>query len=196
MGQSPGLRPLTLTERINAWIAGAIPSSFMFFGLKFVTYLLTDPDEALWRYLFGFTPTVNLPLPIGNGEGIEIQLISYLSRSFYVVAYFTWGRNLGHFLADAHVVDRNTMQPMGLGRKLLRSLFLVITAPYFVYIDFLSLLLILLDREQRRSMYDWVAGTLVVMGDLPPATEKARQRRWLGELSRAWRRRPAAEPRG
>ena len=138
MGQSPGLRPLTLTERVNAWIAGAIPSSFMFFGLKFVTYLLTDPDEALWRYLFGFTPTVNLPLPIGNGEGIEIQLISYLSRSFYVVAYFTWGRNLGHFLADAHVVDRNTMQPMGLGRKLLRSLFLVITAPYFVYIDFLS----------------------------------------------------------
>ena len=196
MEPSPGLRPLTVQERVRTWGMGAVPSSFIYIGLKAVTYLLEDSDRPLWAYLMSGNPTVNLPLPIGDGGGIDLQLIFYLSRSFYVVAYFTWGRAFGHLLAGAYVVDRNTMQPMGLGRKLLRGLFTVATAPIFPFMDLLSLLMIYIDREQRRSVYDWVAGTLVVMGDLPPAPERAARRSWLGEWSRALRRRPAAESRG
>ena len=150
MEPSPGLRPLTVRERVRTWGMGAVPSSILYIALKAVTYLLEDSDLPLWAYLVSGTPTVNLPLPLGEGGGIDIQLIFYLSRSFYVVAYFTWGRAFGHLLAGAYVVDRNTMQPMGLGRKLLRGLFTVATAPIFPFMDLLSLLMIYIDREQRR----------------------------------------------
>ena len=62
-------------------------------------------------------------------------------------------------------------------------------------LDFMSFLLILLDREERRSVYDWIAGTVVVIGDLPPEEAKEASRSWVGELARALRGKAAPETR-
>lgn len=78
MEPTPGLRPLTVRERVRTWGMGAVPSSFLYIALKAVTYLLEDSDLPLWAYLVGPTSTVNLPLPLGEGGGIDLQLIFYL----------------------------------------------------------------------------------------------------------------------
>ncbi|MDE2937477.1 MAG: hypothetical protein OXR67_00945 [Chloroflexota bacterium] len=56
-------------------------------------------------------------------------------------------------------------------QKLVRGLVQVFGGSMYVVLDGISLILILLDREEGRSVYDWLSGTVVVMGDLPPEEE-------------------------
>ena len=217
MGQSPGLRPLTVVERQGTWILGLLPCAFIYVGLQIIIYLLTWPDRAIWLYILD-PPTVTIPAPFGAGAGDllrflwslafmqpysysygeapEVNLLTYLARVFYLVAYFTWGRSTGHLALGAYIVDRKTMRQIGTGRKLIRGLFQLITAPIYPFIDLMSWGLIFVDREQRRSINDWVAGTMVVVGDVPMEPERVSWRQRLDDLSRAWRPRPAAEPQG
>ena len=198
MGQSPGLRPLTLRERAGAWFYGLLPSSFIYMTLRLGVILLEVVN------LSGFSlvtdpPTVYLPLPFTDYDLpqplVDTQVI--LSRAFYPVAYFTWGRSTGHLLFGAYIVDRKTMRQIGPGRKLIRSLFQVVISPAYLVVDMMSVILVMVDREQRRSINDWVAGTLVVTGDVPLEPEPIPWRRWVGDLSQALRgRRPAAAPQG
>ena len=215
MGQSPGLRPLTVVERQGTWLLGLLPVSFAYVSMQIISYLLTWPDRAIWLYILD-PPTVTLPVPFGEGEGTllhflwnlvflqfnptaegaSVNLFGYLARFFYLVAYFTWGRSTGHLAVGAYIVDRKTMRQIGPGRKLLRGLFQVVTAPIYPFLDLMSWGLIWVDREQRRSVYDWIAGTLVVTGDVPGEPERVSWRQRLGVLGRALRPRPAAEVRG
>lgn len=195
MGQSPTLRPLNMRERAGTWFYGLLPCSFIYMTLRLGVMLLELVN------LSGFSlgvaaPTVYLPLPFTDYELpfplVDMQHI--LSRAFYPVAYFTWGRSTGHLLFGAYVVDRKTMRRIGPGRKLLRGLFQVAITPVHPIVDMMSVALIMVDREQRRSLNDWVAGTLVVTGDVPLAPERVSWRQRLEELSRALRPRPAASP--
>lgn len=201
MGQSPGLRPLTLVERQGAWVFGILPVSAVYVSLHLATYFITQPDQPLWFYITGI-PTVEVPLPFSVGEVARVNLIAYLARSIYLVAYFTWGRSTGHLVVGAYIVDRKTMRQIGPGRRLIRGAIQLAGAtqltiiPLYLILDTLSLLLILNDREQRRSVYDWIAGTLVVTGDVPGEPERVSWRQRLGVLGRALRPRPAAAAQG
>ena len=195
MGQSPGLRPLTVVERQGTWILGLLPCAFIYIGLRLFTYFLSPSDQNLFLFLLR-PPTVELPLPFVDFDLPLIDLQLILSRIFYPVAYFTWGRSTGHLALGAYIVDRKTMRQIGTGRKLIRGLFQVFTAPIYPFIDLMSWGLIWVDREQRRSINDWVAGTMVVVGDVPPEPERVSWRQRLDDLSRALRPRPAAEPQG
>ena len=195
MGQSPGLRPLTVVERQGTWILGLLPCAFIYIGLRLFTYFLSPSDQNLFLFLLR-PPTVELPLPFVDFDLPLIDLQLILSRIFYPVAYFTWGRSTGHLALGAYIVDRKTMRQIGTGRKLIRGLFQVFTAPIYPFIDLMSWGLIWVDREQRRSINDWVAGTMVVVGDVPMEPERVSWRQRLDDLSRVWRPRPAAEPQG
>ena len=195
MGQSPGLRPLTVVERQGTWILGLLPCAFIYIGLRLFTYFLSPSDQNLFLFLLR-PPTVELPLPFVDFDMPLIDLQLILSRIFYPVAYFTWGRSTGHLALGAYIVDRKTMRQIGTGRKLIRGLFQVFTAPIYPFIDLMSWGLIWVDREQRRSINDWVAGTMVVVGDVPMEPERVSWRQRLDDLSRALRPRPAAEPQG
>ena len=195
MGQSPGLRPLTVVERQGTWILGLLPCAFIYIGLRLFTYFLSPSDQNLFLFLLR-PPTVELPLPFVDFDLPLIDLQLILSRIFYPVAYFTWGRSTGHLALGAYIVDRKTMRQIGTGRKLIRGLFQVFTAPIYPFIDLMSWGLIWVDREQRRSINDWVAGTMVVVGDVPMEPERVSWRQRLDDLSRALRPRPAAEPQG
>lgn len=201
MGQSPGLRPLTLVERQGAWVFGILPVSFAYVTLQLAIYLITLPDQPLWLYITE-VPTVEIPLSFEEGKVTRVNLIGYLARSIYLVAYFTWGRSTGHLVVGAYIVDRKTMRQIGPGRKLLRGAAQLaggtqmILLPLYLILDALSMLLILLDRGERRSVYDWIAGTMVVTGDVPLEPERVSWRQRLDDLSRALRPRPAAEPQG
>ena len=189
MNRSPKLRPLNMVERHYAWMYGFMPSVALYAVLVGVTYVLTRPDVNIFRFYleFGLTqdPITGLDLPI------NFQLM--LARGFYLIAYFTWGRSTGHMLVGANIIDRKTGRRMKTWQKLVRGTAQCLSGSMYVFVDALSLVIILLDREERRSVYDWIAGTVVVVGDLPPEEEKATQRSWIGELAQAIRGRKAAE---
>ena len=75
-------------------------------------------------------------------------------------------------------------------QKIVRGSAQVFAGSMYIVLDGISLLLILLDREERRSVYDWLAGTVVVIGDLPPEEETAPARSWFAGFTRSLRRHP------
>ena len=186
MGDSPRLRPPTLLERNISWMYAMAPTGLAYLGLMALTYLLTRPDMNIFSYFM--EPNVS-SVAIGDWS-VPLNLNMILARSFFLVAYFTWGRSTGHLVIGAHVVDRKTGRRMKTWQKLVRGFAQMGAGSMYIVMDFISLLLILIDREERRSVYDWVAGTMVVVGDLPP--EEERQRSWVAELGRVFRRQPAA----
>ena len=189
--QSPGLRPPTLVERHITWMYGFMPAVVIYTVLLLVSYVLTRPDSNIFLYLLTFSQTQD---PI-TGTELPINIQMMLARGFYLIAYFTWGRSTGHMLMGAHVIDRRTGRRMRTWQKLVRGLAQMLSGSLYVVLDGISLILVLLDREERRSVYDWLAGTVVVIGDLPPEEEKAPERSWLAQLSDALRGRTAEERR-
>ena len=188
-GNSPGLRPLTIAERHYAWMYGLLPAGLVYGLLVVITYFITRPDVGLFSYYM--SPT-DATLPI-YGVNVPVDVHWFLARAFYLFAYFTWGRSTGHLVVGAHVIDRRTGRRMNGRQKLVRGLVQVFGGSMYVVLDGISLILILLDREERRSVYDWLSGTVVVMGDLPPEEETAPSRSWVAEVVDALRGRPAGE---
>ena len=190
-GNSRGLRPLTIVERHYTWMYGFMPSVAIYAVLLAVSYGLTRPDMNIFVYYLTFAQTVD---PI-TGRELPINVQMMLARGFYLIAYFTWGRSTGHLLVGANVVDRRTGRRMRTWQKLVRGSAQMLTGSMYIILDGVSLILIILDRQERRSVYDWLSGTVVVMGDLPPEEEKAPARSWIGEMVGALRGRPAGERR-
>ncbi len=187
-GNSPNLRPLTFWERQGAWVVSLLPCAFILMGLRIVTYLITWPDQNMFTYVIGFGPsTVDITLPFWGLDLSMTTLQVILSRVFFLASYYIWGRTLGHLAVGAYVVDRKTMRRIGPGRKLIRGLFQMAISPIYVLVDMLSVGLVLADHEQRRSLNDWVAGTLVVTGDVPPEPEPYAWRSWIAAMSNALR---------
>ncbi len=170
-----------------------LPVAFIYVGLLVITYLLTRPDVNFFKYLL--LPSKHAtPAPV-FGLDIPIDFQMVLARAFYTVAYFTWGRTTGHLVVGAHIIDRKSSRRINSWQKLLRGSVQMAGGSLYWVMDGISVILILLDRAERRSAYDWVAGSVVVIGDLPPEPEPAPRRSWFGELSRAIQGRPATEAR-
>ena len=188
-GNSPGLRPLTIVERHYSWMYGFMPSVLIYAVLLAISYFLTRPDINIFLYYLTFSQTVD---PItGHELPINVQLM--LARGFYLIAYFTWGRSTGHLLVGAHIVDRKTGRRMKTWQKVVRGSAQMLSGSMYIVLDGISWLLVLVDRQERRSVYDWLSGTVVVIGDLPPEEEKAPSRSWVANLVDALRGRTAEE---
>ena len=190
-GNSPGLRPLTIVERHITWMYGFMPAVAIYTVLLAVSYFLTRPDINIFLYFLTFSQTVD---PI-TGRELPINVQMMLARGFYLIAYFTWGRSSGHLLMGAHVIDRRTGRRMTTWQKLVRGSAQMLTGSLYIVLDGISLILVLLDRQERRSVYDWLSGTVVVMGDLPPEEETAPSRSWVAQLIGSMRRGAAGESR-
>lgn len=190
-GNSPGLRPLTFVERHITWMYGFMPAVAIYTVLLAVSYFLTRPDINIFIYFLTFSQTVD---PV-TGRELPINVQMMLARGFYLIAYFTWGRSTGHLLMGAHVIDRKTGRRMTTWQKLVRGSAQMLTGSLYIVLDGISLILVLLDRQERRSVYDWLSGTVVVMGDLPPEEETVTSRSWVAQLIGSLRRGAADESR-
>ncbi len=186
---SPGLRPPTIVERHYTWLYGFMPSVAIYAVLLAVSYVLTRPDINIFLYYLTFAQTVD---PI-TGRELPINVQMMLARGFYLIAYFTWGRSTGHLVVGAHIIDRRTGRRMSNWQKAVRGSAQMLTGSMYIVLDGISLILIILDRQERRSVYDWLSGTVVVVGDLPPEEERAPARSWIGDIVGALRGRPAEE---
>ena len=183
-GESPELRPLTVWERGFTAIYGGIPSSFMLFVLRAVFLFLSGPDVSVWhfvRYTFGFDAGLDMHV-----DAIDTYYVPYvMANGMYGVFYFTWGRSLGHMAAGAHIVDARTGRRMRTWQKAVRSVLQLVNGyiEFLRILDVLSIFSVLIDRERRRSIYDMIAGTMVVVGNpVEEEPEAARQSSWLAAL--------------
>lgn len=87
--------------------------------------------------------------------------------------------------AGAHIVDARTGRRMGTRQKTVRSILQLVNGyvEFLRILDILSIFIVLIDRERRRSIYDMIAGTMVVAGNpVEEEPEAARQRGWLAAL--------------
>ena len=182
--ESPGLRPLDLWERGFTTIYGGIPSSFVLFALRAVFLFLSGPDLSLWhfvRYVFGFDVGLGIRVDV-----VDSYYVPYvMANGMYAVFYFTWGRSLGHMAAGAHVVDARTGRRMRTWQKAVRSALQLVNGyiGFFRILDVVSVFIVLIDRERRRSIYDLAARTVVVVGEpAEEAPETVRQRSWASAL--------------
>ena len=182
--ESPELRPLNVWERGFTTIYGGIPSSFMLFLLRAVFLFLSGPDLSLWhfvRYTFAFDAGLDIHV-----DAVDKYYVPYImANGMYGVFYFTWGRSLGHMAAGAHIVDARTGRRMRTWQKAVRSALQLVNGyvEFLRILDVLSILSVLIDRERRRSIYDMIARTMVVVGNpVEEEPELAPQRSWVSAL--------------
>ena len=184
--ESPGLRPLTIWERGFTTIYGSIPSAFVQIFLRGLFGVLSGPDLSWWQfvlYAMGLESFADLDIHVWIVDDVGLSHI--LAAGMYALFYFNWGRSLGHIAASAHIVDARTGRRMRNWQKAARSaLHLIVAYPSFwAILQLLSVALVLVDRERRRSLYDLVARTVVIVGE--PAEEEpatVRQRSWVSAL--------------
>ena len=190
---APGLRPLTLSERGISTLYGMVPAGVIMVVARLVFLLLHiirgDVDASLWesmRYLsivFGNTTEleevvgivrVNGPTVFGYDTGeTTFSVTSTIGYGMYPVFYFSYGRTLGHMVTNAHIVHHRTGRRMRNWQKAMRSVVPVCIGLFpllFSIMGLLSVILVVIDRRRRRSAYDWLAGTVVVVGE-PAADE-------------------------
>ena len=182
--ESPGLRPLTFWERGFTTVFGGIPTGLATYAIRAAFLLLSGPDVSLWhslRYTVGFDGGLDIHVDAVD----KYHLSSVMANGMYAVFYFTWSRSFGHMAAGAYIVDARTGRRMRTWQKAVRSA-LQIANGYMEFLrilDIVSIFIVLIDRERRRSIYDMAARTVVVVGK--PAEdepETARQPGWMATL--------------
>ena len=173
-----------------------IPSSFVYMILRTAFLFLTGPgfDLNLWqilRYISGFDAGLDINVP-----PVDQGVPNIMAHGMYAVFYFTYSRSLGHMLVNAHIVHHRTGRRMRTWQKAVRSLLQIanVSAFYFLgqgyflipyTLDILSIVTVLIDRSRRRSVYDHIARTVVVVGE--PTEEEpaqAKERNWATILGR------------
>ena len=156
----------------------------MLFVLRAVFLLLSGPDVSVWhfiRYTFSFDAGLNMHV-----DAVDTYYVPYvMANGMYGVFYFTWGRSLGHMAVGAHIVDARTGRRMRTWQKAVRSVLQLVNGyvGFLRILDILSAFIVVIDRERRRSIYDMIARTMVVVGD--PVEEEpaaAGQRSWFAAL--------------
>ena len=171
---APTARPLTLSERWTSTLYGMVPSGLVLLALKSGLLYFSGPDLTAWefvRYVFGFTSGLDeVKMDILD----VFYLPQILAKGTYAVFYFSSGRSLGHMMVKAHIVDARTGGPMRTWQKAVRSGLQIVNGygGLLRLLDLLSVVLVMIDGERRRSLYDLIANTVVIVGN--PVEEEPR----------------------
>ena len=171
---APTVRPLTLSERWTSTLYGMAPSGLVLLALKATLLYISGPELTTWefvRYVFGFTAGLD---EVKMDVFDVFYLPQILAKGTYAVFYFSAGRSMGHMMVKGHIVDARTGGPMRTWQKAVRSGLQIVNGygGLLRILDLLSVVLVMIDGERRRSMYDLIANTVVVVGN--PAEEEAR----------------------
>lgn len=193
--ESPGLRPLTFWERGFTTIFGGIPASLAMYALRAAFLLLSGPDVTLWHFM-------RYAVGLDAGLGIHVDIVdkyhvaSVMGNGMYAVFYFTWSRSFGHMAVGAHVVDACTGRRMRPWQKAVRSALQMVNGylEFLRILDIVSIFIVLIDRERRRSIYDMAARTVVIVGE--PAEEEPETAREPGLMAALFGRLTGREPTG
>ena len=146
---------------------GSIPSALVQIILRGLFAVLSGPDLSWWHltlYTAGFEILTGTDTHIWVVDDVGLPHI--LGAGAYGLFYFNWGRSLGHMAAGAHIVDATTGRRMRTWQKVARGgLHLIVAYPLFwLMLQLVSVGLVLIDRQHRRSLYDWAANTVVIVG--------------------------------
>ena len=155
------------------------------YAIRAAFLLLDGQDVSLWHFL-------RYSVGLDAGLGIHVDAVdkyhvaSVMANGMYAVFYFTWSRSFGHMAVGAHIVDARTGRRMRTWQKAVRSALQIVNGylEFLRILDIVSIFIVLIDGERRRSIYDMAARTVVVVGEpTEEEPETARQPGWFGRLT-------------
>lgn len=129
------------------------------FWIRVVAYII---DGILLGIVGGIVAVIfhaNPSDPSSSGYTIS-QVVNFVIAVAYFVGLWTyWGASVGQRILKLRVVDANTMQPIGIGKAVLRYIGLIVS----FLVCFVGVIWVAFDARKQGWM-DKIAGTVVLQG--------------------------------
>lgn len=130
------------------------------FWIRVVAYIIDGIILGVVSLIIDAILQVNPSATSSSGNSGVASLVQFLIGVAYFVSLWTyWGASLGQRLLKLRVVDANTMQPIGVGKAILRYIGLVIS----FLVCFIGVIWVAFDSRKQGWM-DKIAGTVVLQG--------------------------------
>jgi len=129
------------------------------FWIRVVAYIIDGIIVGVVGLIVDVIFRANPNDPSSAGYGIA-NLINFLIGVAYFVGFWTyWSATPGQRVLKLKVVDANTMQPIGVGKALLRYIGLIVS----FLVCFVGVIWVAFDARKQGWM-DKIAGTVVLQG--------------------------------
>lgn len=138
---------------------GYVQANYGGFWIRVVAYII---DIILLTIVNAVVDTIfhaNPSDPSSSGYGIATFINLVLNIAYFVGLWTYWGATLGQRIFKLRVVDANTLQPIGVGKALLRWVGLFIS---FI-VCFVGVIWVAFDARKQGWM-DKIASTVVLQG--------------------------------
>lgn len=129
------------------------------FWIRVVAYIIDAVILGVVQGIIDVIVRANPSDPSSPGYSVAAVLQIVISAAYFAGLWTYWGATLGQRIFKLRVVDANTMQPIGLGKALVRWLGLVLS----FLVCFIGVIWVAFDGRKQGWM-DKIAGTLVVQG--------------------------------
>ena len=147
-----------LGQLLDGLLYGALHALFIVAGVAFIITASGDCIDKIDADANATCTNTDLNGPLLM-LGIAIIAVGVLLVLFlYVRALGRTGQTWGRKIANVKVVDQNTMQPLGFGRALGRSLFAYFISSTVCYLGYLWMLW----DGQKQTWHDKVVGSTVI----------------------------------
>ena len=139
--------------------AMAIPTAYGGFWIRVVAYVIDGVILGIVGAILNVIFRANPSDPSSPGYNVVQVLNLVISIAYFAGLWTYWGATVGQRLLKLRVVDAKTMQPIGIGKALLRWLGLVVS----FLVCFIGVIWVAFDGRKQGWM-DKIAGTVVLQG--------------------------------
>jgi uncharacterized RDD family membrane protein YckC len=143
------------------WLANLMDSVILYFPALIVSVIVTTIESSLGfiQNSTTFNPQAPAMTPAGFVVGLALGLVFLVWIVGYYVYSWSIGSTIGMKLLRLRVADADTLQPIGIGRALLRYLGFTIAG----LVCYLGLIWAAFD-DRKQGWHDKLANTVVIWG--------------------------------
>ena len=139
--------------------AMAMPSAYGGFWIRVVAYVIDGVILGVVGFVIDTIFRANPNDPSSAGYTIANLINFIISVGYFVGLWTYWGATVGQRLFKLRIVDANSMQPIGVGKAVLRYIGLIVS----FLVCFIGVIWVAFDGRKQGWM-DKIAGTVVLQG--------------------------------